>query len=45
MTSLYDFSELDASTRGQPTGDGANRMPEEMFVMDNGKKTYITDKI
>ena len=45
MTSLYDFSELDASTRGQPTGDGANRMPEEIFVMDNGKKTYINDKI
>lgn len=45
MTSLYDFSELDASTRGQPTGDGANRMPEEIFVMDNGEKTYINDKI
>lgn len=44
MTSLYDFNELGISTRGQPTGD-ANRRPEEIFVMDNGKKTYITDKI
>lgn len=45
MTSLYDFNELGISTRGQPTGDGANRMPEEIFVMDNGEKTYINDKI
>ena len=35
MTSLYDFNELGISTRGQPTGDAANRMPEEIFVMDN----------
>lgn len=45
MTSLYDFSELDASTRGQPTGDDDYKMPEEIFVMSNGKKTYISDEI
>lgn len=45
MTNLYDFSELGISTRGQPTGDDAYRMPEEIFVMSNGKKTYISDQI
>lgn len=45
MTSLYDFNELGISTRGQPTGDDAYKMPEEIFVMSNGKKTYISDEI
>lgn len=45
MTSLYDFSELGISTRGQPTGDASN-MPEEMFtISDHGTKLYLNQQI
>lgn len=44
MKSLYDFSELGVTVRGQPIGDAAN-MPEEMFVSSNGNKIYLNQQI
>lgn len=45
MTNLYDFNNLGISTRGQPPTGDASKMPEELFVMNKGKKTYISKEI